>query len=427
MRVVKLSMYMELISIFVLFLLYFVLFIACFWIIVFLDNMDKLWSDPKAKKNYSISVIIPAYNEEKSIKKSIKSVLAQDYPRELFELIVVNDGSTDNTKKICEAYERRGLLKLINKNNGGKAEAVNTGLKSAKNELIYILDADSFADKKSFKSLIGYFNNEKVAAVTSSMKVTSKKNFFEKIQWVEYLFSIFMRKIMSLFNCIYVTPGPGSIYRKRVLLEVGGFNSETLTEDMEVAFNIQNHDYVIENSLNSIVLTNTPSKLKDLVKQRRRWYTGFIEDSYSYKNLYFNKKKGLLGLLLPSNVMSTFTLLFLTFYSIFLIGEEIFQSLQNYKAVNFDFLTMFNLPNLSLSFYTLNVFSIIGVLFFFLSLITIYFSFRTSRERLKIRQNLFGYLSYLLFYSLLMTLFWTDSIIYKLFFRGRGKGWKYGE
>ena len=87
---------------------------------------------------------------------------------------------------------------------------------------------------------------------------------------------------------------------------------------------------------------------------------------------------------------------------------------------------MLNLPDLSLTFYGINIFSIIGVLFFFLSLITIYFSFRTSNEELKVRKNVLGYASYLLFYSFLMTLFWTDSIIYKLFFRSNARGWKYG-
>ncbi|MBN1923233.1 MAG: glycosyltransferase family 2 protein [Nanoarchaeota archaeon] len=416
------------ISIIILCLLYFFLFLSCFWVIVFLDNLDVLWEDPNPKKKYQISVIIPAYNEEKNITKSIESTLSQNYPRELFEVIVVNDGSNDATRRICESYVKKGLIRLFNKKNGGKASAMNLGIRHAKGELIFILDADSKADKNCFNNLIGYFNNSKVAAVTSSMTVTSKKTFLQKIQWVEYLFSILMRKIMSLFNCLHVTPGPGSIYRKSIIQEIGGFSEKTLTEDMEIAFNIQDKGYIIENSLNSVVLTNTPEKIADLIRQRRRWYTGFIEDSSSYKHFFFNKNKGFLGaFLLPSNVFGTFALLFLSFYSIFLLGKNFFKTLTNFNSINFNLLTVLKFPELSNFFYGINIFSIISIILLAMSLILVYYSLRTSNVKIDLKNNFWDYVSYLLFYSILMTLFWVDSIFYKLFFRTNSAGWRYGK
>jgi len=266
-----------------------------------------------------------------------------------------------------------------------------------------------------------------VAAVTSSMRVTCKESFLQKIQWVEYLFSILMRKIMSLFNCLYVTPGPGSIYRKKVIKEIGGFSEETLTEDMEIAFNIQHHNYVIENSLNSTVLTNTPDKLTNLIKQRRRWYTGFIEDSTSYKHFYFNKSKGFLGrFLLPANVLTTIALIFLTSYSVYTILDSFFVSYSNIGAVEFNFLSMIQPEKLPLLIYGINLYTIMGLIFMIVSIIIIYFSLKTSDEEINLKNNFLNYIFYLFFYSLLMTLFWTDSIIYKLMFRKNNKGWKYG-
>ncbi len=419
---------MELIYLIILSLLYFMLFISTFWVIAFIDNSSIIWKDPKPKRKYFISVLVPAYNEEKTIKKTIESLLAVNYPKNMYEIIVINDGSTDGTKKVCMEYVKKGKIRLINKRNGGKASALNRGIKVAKGELIYVLDSDSFVDKDTFNSLIGYFNDPKVAAVTSSMRASSKLTFAQKIQWVEYFFSIFMRKVMSFFNLLYVTPGPGSIYRKNVIEEVGGFNENTLTEDMEIAFNIQDHGYKIENSLNSIVYTNTPSKVSDLVKQRRRWYVGFIEDSASYKHFYFNKARGLLGtFLLPLNIVSIFSLIFLTSYSLLKSFDSVISNLSNYAAVNFDLFPMFKNFDPSLFWFSISLFSVLGIMFLFYSIMVIYFSMRASKQKIDLKNNLLVYLYYILFYSFLMSFFWTDSIVYKLLFRRTKEGWKYGK
>lgn len=418
---------MEPLTLSILVLLYFTLFIAFFWITVLVDNYEIIWHDPKAKNKYFISVLIPAYNEEKGIKKTIESILNQNYPKNKYEIIVVNDGSTDNTKKICIEFQKKGLIKLINKSNGGKASALNIGIQYTKGELIYILDADSFADKNSFSHLIGYFDNKKVAAVTSSMKITEKKRFLQKIQWLEYLFGILMRKVMSLFNSLYVTPGPGSIYRKSVILEVGGFSTKTLTEDMEIAFNIQDHGYVIESSLNSIVHTTPPKGIIPLIKQRRRWYTGFIEDSVKYRHFYFNKNKGFLGrFLLPTNVLSTFSLLFLVLYSFYTVAKTSFLNISKVSAINFDIVPMIRMPDFFSTLFGINIFTVLGILFFVISLFIIYYSVRVSNEKLDLKNNFLDYIFYLFFYSILMAVFWSDSILYKLFFREKERVWKNG-
>ncbi|MDD2678394.1 MAG: glycosyltransferase [Candidatus Nanoarchaeia archaeon] len=412
---------MELMLVFILIFSFSMLFFSFICILIFIDNYDRLWIDPKPKKKYSISAIIPAYNEQKSIEKTVNGIYMQDYPKELFEIIVVNDGSTDNTKKICQKLQKQGIIKLINKKNGGKANAVNLGIKNAKNELIYIMDADSFPEKNSFKSMIGYFNDPKVAAVSSSMKVNSKKNFFEKMQWIEYSLSILFRKIQSLFNSMYVTPGPGSIYRKSVINEVGGFNEETLTEDMEIAFNIQNKGYAIENSMNSIVYTNTPIFLKQLLKQRKRWYSGYFDDSSKYKHLLFNPKKGVLSALLSFNIVSVLSLIALFFYSGAKFAVNSKNSLILFKASEF----AINIPSIKgfQILYGINFDLIIFALISALSALMVYMSLKSCNEKTDIKKNFPLYICYFFIYTLFLTVFWLTGFFHNFFLRKKGEGW----
>jgi cellulose synthase/poly-beta-1,6-N-acetylglucosamine synthase-like glycosyltransferase len=370
---------------------------------------------------YSISVIIPAFNEEDSIEKTAMSIYMQDYPRELFEIIVVNDGSYDNTKKICEKLQKKGIIKLLNKKNGGKSTAINLGIKNAKNELIYIIDADSCADKNSFNSLIGYFNDSKVAAVSSSMKVKNKLNFFEKMQWIEYSLSILLRKVQSLFNSMYVTPGPGSIYRKSVLKKLGGFNEETLTEDMEIAFNIQNHGYIIENSLNSIVYTSTPIFFNELLNQRKRWYSGYFEDSIKYRHLLFNPKRGILSALLSFNIFSILSVLGLFFYAAIKFIAASIRNFNFFKAVDFTI----NFSNLKLFYflYGINFDAILFALITLFSAILVYISLKSCDENIEIKKNFLLYACYMLIYSSFLSLFWIMGFFHKFFIRKNGYKW----
>ena len=131
-------------------------------LLLYFKNKQALFSHPKLTKEYSISIIIPTYNEEKTIVDTIKSVYNIDYSN-IKEVFVVNDGSKDNTsldvRKILNKYKN---LKLIDKENSGKADSINQTLKKCTGELVVVLDADSYAFKESFKKMVGYFDDEKV-------------------------------------------------------------------------------------------------------------------------------------------------------------------------------------------------------------------------------------------------------------------------
>jgi len=160
------------------------LYFLSLFLIVYFRNKKTLFFSPVAKKNYTISLIIPAYNEGKTIARTIKSIFEIDYPY-IKEVIVVNDGSTDNTKEIVsKLLKKYSKLKLINnkKNLGNAAKSQNVGLKYATGELIAVLDADSYPSKDSIKKMVGWFNDSRVGVVTCPSEADNQNKFIEKFQ-----------------------------------------------------------------------------------------------------------------------------------------------------------------------------------------------------------------------------------------------------
>jgi cellulose synthase/poly-beta-1,6-N-acetylglucosamine synthase-like glycosyltransferase len=296
-----------------------VLYSTIFYILLFLTTRDRLLKDPKPKKFPRVSVLIPAYNEEKNIGKSISAALALNYPD--FEVIVVDDGSTDDTLKEAKKYAKKGKVIVLTKKNGGKASALNHGLKKASGELVATLDADSFPEKDSLRHVVGYFNDAKVMAVTSNVKVLNARGGLQSLQRLEYIGIAFARKILSFLNGIPVTPGPLSVFRKKVFDELGGFDEKNITEDIEIALRIQNANYQIASSLNSVVYTVVPSNLSSYFKQRIRWGVGGIRNYLHYWRM-LGTRYGDFGLFTMSfgllSPILAILMFFLFFYNLFI-------------------------------------------------------------------------------------------------------------
>jgi cellulose synthase/poly-beta-1,6-N-acetylglucosamine synthase-like glycosyltransferase len=307
-----------------------------------------------------LSIIIPAHNEEKNIRTTIESVLALNYPGKT-EIIVVNDGSKDRTQKIAKEYERRGKIRLINQKQSGKGAALNSAMKIAKGELFIVLDADSVVGSDALLKLVGHFENPKVGAVICAIKPMDPKNKIEKLQSVEYIFSCLFRRLMSLAGTNYITPGVFSIYRTHIIKEIGGFEEDNITEDMEIALRIRYHGYDIRNSIDAVSKTKLPSNLKSLYRQRMRWYVGSVNNTLRYRKMLFNKKYGYLGSFqLPLNLIfpvisllvisflfySAFEILYQFSLSVYLIGlqEPKFYFISVlHMLLNFDFRIYFPL------------------------------------------------------------------------------------
>ncbi len=266
-----------------------------FLLVSLIEFRSALKSDPKPKRYPSVTVIIPAYNEERTLEKTVRSVLKLKYPGKL-KIIIVDDGSTDKTPEIADRLAKESdKIEVIHKKNGGKASALNVGLERVDTELFACLDADSMVTPNALTAMVGYFNDPKVAAVTPCMKVYKPKTRLQKIQWIEYIYGIMQRKVFACLNIQYVTPGPFSVYRTNIIKKIGGFDGSTPTEDLEIALRLQENGYKIENSLNAEVFTIAPPTLKGVYEQRVRWYRGMIKNVLKYKHLLFSKKHELFG------------------------------------------------------------------------------------------------------------------------------------
>ena len=275
------------------------LFTGVFFFYTFLENKQYL-QNPKIKRFYDVSIIIPAYNESMTIARTIKSLLKLDYPKDKLKIIIVDDGSKDNTYEIAKRYLSKNVS-VFTKPNSGKARSLNFALEKIDTELVGCLDADSYADKFSLKKMIGYFDNGNVMAVVPSIKISNAKGVLQQIQKIEYLFAVYLKKVFSYLKSVYIAPGPLSIYRKSFLDKYGGWDENTLTEDLELALRIQSKNFLIENSVDANVYTVGPKNFKQLFNQRMRWYLGLMSNLLKYKSL-FGKKYGDLGIfVLPSS------------------------------------------------------------------------------------------------------------------------------
>ncbi|OYT41419.1 hypothetical protein B6U80_01380 [Candidatus Pacearchaeota archaeon ex4484_26] len=288
------------------------LYIICFFTLLYTKNKKSIFSYPKLKKNYSVSFLIPAFNEQATISNTINSILSLNYPHKLLEIIVINDGSADKTGEIVKNIVKKNKkVKLINKKNTGKADSLNVALKEAKGELIVVVDADSYPNKTAIKKMVPYFDDEKVAAVTSSILVKNNKNFFGSIQALEYSIIAWTRKLLDYVDGVYVSPGPLSMYRKSALLEVGGFDTKNMTEDIEMTWKLIYHKYKVKMCLAARSHTTVPQTFKQWWKQRVRWKIGGMQTIAKYKNTIFNSTYNMLGLfILPYFVISIFLGLF---------------------------------------------------------------------------------------------------------------------
>lgn len=329
------------------------LYYIIFWILLLLEKPPKE-KKIKFEKLPLVSIIIPAYNEEKTIASTIESVLNLDYPKNKLQIIVVNDGSIDNTKQIVKKIVKKYKnILLINQKNKGKASAMNHGLKYVKGKFFVSLDSDSFVSRDALKNMLPYFSEEDVGSVTASLKTKDPKTFIEKIQWFEYLVNTFYKKLMSYLDCILVTPGPFSVYRTNVIKKLGGFDeNKNLVEDFEMALKLQKAHYRIALALEADVYTVPPKTFYGLYRQRNRWYKGSIFNVLNkrYRTLLFNKKYGdfafiQLPIVILAGVVSVVMVSILS-YDLF---KGLYHFIKNLALINFDiifilksFITNFN-------------------------------------------------------------------------------------
>jgi len=263
---------------------FFTIFTTVFFLLLYLKYRKTYYAEPEWDGwTPSVSIVIPAYNEGVHIRKCLDSLSALDYPKEKLEIIVVDDGSSDDTFEQVEKYN----VKVVRQKNAGKGAALNRGIEEASGELIATMDADSHVTPEVLKSLIPFFKDKEVAAVTPAVKVASSGSPIKEFQRIEYLMILFSRKLLSYIDAVPVTPGPFSIFRANVFDEVGKFDEHNLVEDQEIALRLQANHYKIKSSVSdrATVYTEPPDNMKDLFIQRKRWQRGGVRNYWKYKSM----------------------------------------------------------------------------------------------------------------------------------------------
>lgn len=261
-----------------------ILSIILFWNAFYIIRRKK--SDHAAKKFFpGVSIIIPAHNERSVLPNTLKTIFSSNYPKKLFEVIVVDDGSIDGTAKVAKNFP----VKLIkNKTNLGKVASLNAGIKNASHDVIITTDADTEFAKDTIENLAKHFYDQNVGAVAGYYKVP--KNIFSnlslknlktflllKFQSLEYLTFLLARRRQAAFDAVMVVPGAIGAFRKDVLEKIGGFDSQMLVEDYDATIKIHKAGYKVVCEKEALAWTKPPMNLHELIKQRVRWYRGGFE------------------------------------------------------------------------------------------------------------------------------------------------------
>ena len=305
-------------SIFIASNVFYVFLVFSSYIVLKRNRPSWFWSKPIQRP---ISLIVPAYNEEKNILESIKSFLKQKY--EKFEIIIVNDGSNDKTsEKILNAYSfvkltvdttkqklchttiesmyfnQENNILLINKANGGKSDALNCGIDFSNHEFISCVDADSIIKETAFSIIMNEFNNQpNLMACGASIRVANgssikdgtvqkeglSEKYVEVCQDLEYTRSFLMGRVgWELFNSTMIISGAFGVFKKHALLEIDGFDPESIGEDMDLIVRMHKHylekneDYKIGFIPDPLCWTEVPNNYKSLATQRNRWQRGLL-------------------------------------------------------------------------------------------------------------------------------------------------------
>ena len=240
-----------------------------------------------------ISLIVPAYNEAKTIRNCVQSLQVLNYPN--YDVTVVDDGSTDNT---FEETSRCSGVKIIQQENQGKPRALNNGIRSSTGDIIVTVDADTTIDKEALGKIAERFAlNKQLGAVAGNVKVNPEPKIMNAVQSAEYATGInLVRKGQSVLGCVMIVPGPIAALKREAVEKVGYFSDDTFAEDFDITAKILKAGYRVEYEEKSLAYTDAPKNTEDLIKQRRRWYRGMTQVLDKHKDMYLNPKYGISGL-----------------------------------------------------------------------------------------------------------------------------------
>lgn len=244
-----------------------------------------------------VSVIVPAYNEELTLENCIKSLLAQTYNN--IEIVIVDDGSKDGTSVVGRRLQRSNSdrIRFFGKRNGGKASALNYGIFRARGEIVVSMDADSMFTKDSLRQLVLSFCDPRLVAVGGNVKVANRDCFMGKFQAIEYIAGLnIQRRSFATLNCMQVISGAIGAFRRQELIEVGGYSSDTIVEDMDITVTLARLGHRVDYNGKAVAYTEAPESVSDFLKQRYRWTYGGFQVTRKHLDLMLNPRHGNIGM-----------------------------------------------------------------------------------------------------------------------------------
>lgn len=392
-----------------------------FFFITFLENRKKIVTRNgkiKLKKYPAVTIVVPCWNEEHTVYKTIRSLLNLNYPKDKLKIFLIDDGSTDGTWNILRKFEKYPNIKIFHQKNGGKYTALNFGLEKMDTDFFGGLDADSFADPESLIRIMSYFEkDESLMAVVPSVTVYNPKTIVQNAQKAEYHMGVYFKKMLGFIGAINVTPGPLTIFKKQVFDDLGPYRHGHNTEDMEIAYRMQKNHYKIEHCNDAYVYTNTPKSVFGLYKQRLRWIYGFINNTLDYRGVLFRKKYGNFSIFtLPTGMISIFSVSYLFGKIVYNVVDFLYSKFITFQTVGF-----------SLNKFTFDPFFINTKLTFFV-LIAVYllilFSMLFGRRMAERKWSLsLSMLYYFPIFSVIAP-FWLMKAVYTTIVNRRPPAWR---
>jgi cellulose synthase/poly-beta-1,6-N-acetylglucosamine synthase-like glycosyltransferase/peptidoglycan/xylan/chitin deacetylase (PgdA/CDA1 family)/spore germination protein YaaH len=269
-------------------------------ILAIIDRLRKPHREAVPGFNPRVAVLIPAYNEEKVIVRTIRSVLNSDYQN--LHVVVIDDGSADRTAEVAAAAYaqeiKAGRVQVLTKENGGKAAALNYALDRLTEEVYVGIDADTVIAHDAISKLVCHFEDPKIGAMAGNAKVGNRVNLWTRWQALEYITSQnFERRAMDLFHVVTVVPGAIGAWRTEAVKAAGGYPVNTVAEDADLTMNLLEQGLKVDYEDRALAFTEAPTDMRGLMRQRFRWSFGILQAVFKHRNAFTrNKAMGLFAL-----------------------------------------------------------------------------------------------------------------------------------
>ena len=268
---------------------------------------EKIFGKPAEVASYKpkVAVLIPAYNEEKVIERTVRAALNSDYSN--LRVIVIDDGSRDRTLEVARAAfaseEAEGKVLILTKQNAGKAAALNYGIEHIQNAELFVgIDADTIIAGDAISRLVPHFLNPKVGAIAGNAKVGNRVNLWTRWQALEYITSQnFERRALDVLGAVSVVPGAIGAWRVSAVREAGGYQLDTVAEDADLTMALLRRGYRVEYEDMALAYTEAPTNANGLMRQRFRWSFGILQAVYKHRGVF--ARKGALGFVALPNIV----------------------------------------------------------------------------------------------------------------------------